>query len=138
MNKIFKVIWSKSRNCYVVASELAKGHTKASSTGDKTKRLALAAITALMLLPVGGFSYAADATIMVEPAGTGSTTAVEVYTKDGIDNGITSLQEDIEKSNQQVQASLQASDATIKEEALKRKYSMTNPEKADAAEAAAR
>lgn len=62
MNKIFKVIWSKSRNCYVVASELAKGHTKASSTGDKTRRLALAAITALMLLPVGGFSYAADAT----------------------------------------------------------------------------
>lgn len=62
MNKIFKVIWSKTRNCYVVASELAKGHTKASSTGDKTRRLALAAITALMLLPVGGFSYAADAT----------------------------------------------------------------------------
>ena len=60
MNKIFKVIWSKSRNCYVVASELAKGHTKASSTGDKTRRLALAAITALMLLPVGGYSYAAD------------------------------------------------------------------------------
>lgn len=60
MNKIFKVIWSKTRNCYVVASELAKGRTKAASTGDKAKRLALAAITALMLLPVGGFSYAAD------------------------------------------------------------------------------
>ena len=58
MNKIFKVIWSKARNCYVVASELAKGRTKAASTGDKAKRLALAAITALMLLPVGGFSYA--------------------------------------------------------------------------------
>ena len=60
MNRIFKVIWSKTRNCYVVASELAKGRTKATSTGDKAKRLALAAITALMLLPVGGFSYAAD------------------------------------------------------------------------------
>ena len=60
MNRIFKVIWSKTKNCYVVASELAKGRTKASSTGDKAKRLALAAITALMLLPVGGFSYAAD------------------------------------------------------------------------------
>lgn len=58
MNRIFKVIWSKTRNCYVVASELAKGRTKAASTGDKAKRLALAAITALMLLPVGGFSYA--------------------------------------------------------------------------------
>ena len=63
MNKIFKVIWSKTRNCYVVASELAKGRTKAASTGDKAKRLALAAITALMLLPVGGYSYAANISI---------------------------------------------------------------------------
>ena len=29
MNKVFKVIWSKTKNCYVVASELAKTHTKA-------------------------------------------------------------------------------------------------------------
>ena len=29
MNKIYKVIWSKAKNCYVVASELAKSHTKA-------------------------------------------------------------------------------------------------------------
>ena len=106
MNKIFKVIWSKSRNCYVVASELAKGHTKASSTGDKTRRLALAAITALILLPVGGFSYAADATIMVEPVGTGSTTAVEVYTKEGIDKGQESLQKDIQKFSKEVQNEL--------------------------------
>ncbi len=63
MNRIFKVIWSKTRNCYVVASELAKGRTKATSTGDKAKRLALAAITALMLLPVGGYSYAANISI---------------------------------------------------------------------------
>ena len=63
MNRIFKVIWSKTRNCYVVASELAKGRTKAASTGDKAKRLALAAITALMLLPVGGYSYAANISI---------------------------------------------------------------------------
>lgn len=85
MNRIFKVIWSKTRNCYVVASELAKGRTKASSTGDKTKRLALAAITALMLLPVGGFSYAADTT-KVEPASGTSTATVEVYTKAGADD----------------------------------------------------
>lgn len=102
MNKIFKVIWSKSRNCYVVASELAKGHTKASSTGDKTRRLALAAITALMLLPVGGFSYAADTTIMVEPA---STTAVEVYTKEGANNTFATseqLQSDVSATNAEV------------------------------------
>lgn len=88
MNKIFKVIWSKTRNCYVVASELAKGRTKAASTGDKAKRLALAAITALMLLPVGGYSYAADAadTTKIEPASGTSTATVEVYTKAGADD----------------------------------------------------
>lgn len=88
MNKIFKVIWSKTRNCYVVASKLAKGRTKAASTGDKAKRLALAAITALMLLPVGGYSYAADAadTTKAEPASGTSTATVEVYTKAGADD----------------------------------------------------
>ena len=30
MNRIYKVIWSKAKNCYVVASELAKNHTKGS------------------------------------------------------------------------------------------------------------
>ena len=82
MNKIFKVIWSKSRNCYVVASELAKGRTKAASTGDKAKRLALAAITALMLLPVGGYSYAEDTATVTDT----NTTQQTVYTKDGADN----------------------------------------------------
>ena len=28
MNKIYKLIWSKAKNCWVVASELAKGHGK--------------------------------------------------------------------------------------------------------------
>ena len=82
MNRIFKVIWSKTRNCYVVASELAKGRTKAASTGDKAKRLALAAITALMLLPVGGYSYAVETTKVDSST---SNTAVEVYTKAGTD-----------------------------------------------------
>ena len=27
MNKIFKVIWSKSKQCYVVVSEMAKNKT---------------------------------------------------------------------------------------------------------------
>lgn len=59
MNKIFKVIWSKSRNCYVVASELAKGTSKSTSTGRMAKRAALAAVAALLISPLGaGYSYA--------------------------------------------------------------------------------
>ena len=82
MNRIFKVIWSKTKNCYVVASELAKGRTKAASTGDKAKRLALAAITALMLLPVGGYSYAANTATVTDTSSTQQT----VYTQDGANN----------------------------------------------------
>lgn len=32
MNKIYRVIWSKVRNCYVVVSEFAKVHSKGGST----------------------------------------------------------------------------------------------------------
>ncbi|WP_423781336.1 ESPR domain-containing protein, partial [Acidaminococcus timonensis] len=33
MNKIYKVIYSKVRNCYVVVSELAKNNGKGTSRG---------------------------------------------------------------------------------------------------------
>ena len=32
MNKIYNVIWSKTRNCYVAVSELAKNHGKRKCT----------------------------------------------------------------------------------------------------------
>ena len=39
MNKVFKVIWSKTKNCYVVASEFAKSHTKSPSAKGLSKTL---------------------------------------------------------------------------------------------------
>ena len=63
MNKIFKVIWSKARNCYVVVSELAKshddGHIRRSRSGCCRKAAVLAAFvltTSLAAVPV----WAAD------------------------------------------------------------------------------
>ncbi|MES9636835.1 ESPR-type extended signal peptide-containing protein, partial [Megasphaera elsdenii] len=74
MNKIFKVIWSKSRNCYVVASELAKGTSKSTSTGRMAKRAALAAVAALLLFPAGigtGFAaYSINTTTVTNTSGT--------------------------------------------------------------------
>lgn len=59
MNKIFKVIYSKVRNCYVVTSEFAKGTSKSTSTGRMAKRAVLAAVAALLISPLGaGYSYA--------------------------------------------------------------------------------
>lgn len=46
MNKIYKVVWSKARNCYVVASEFAKSY----SHGNKRTRSMTAAVAAAMML----------------------------------------------------------------------------------------
>ena len=86
MNKIYKVIWSKAKHTYVVASEIAKGHTKGETTGRGLKKLAAALLVAAALMGPN-FAWAAD-TIEVKPA-SGESAAVEVvYTKEGADNAI--------------------------------------------------
>lgn len=57
MNKAYRVVWSKVRQCYVVVSETVKNNGKSPSV--KAKRIA-AAVTALSVLPIGGgIAYAA-------------------------------------------------------------------------------
>ena len=46
MNKIYKLVWSKVRNTWVVTSEIAKGHGKNSSSGSKRKSLKIAVMAA--------------------------------------------------------------------------------------------
>lgn len=87
MNNIYKVIWSKAKNCYVVASEIAKSHTKSASGSEKigggTRRKLLASLMALSLLCGGlGVASAADVVHVEESSATG---AAEVYTKAGVD-----------------------------------------------------
>lgn len=81
MNNIYKVIWSKAKNCYVVASEIARSHTKSASGSEKigggTRRKLLASLMALSLL-CGGLGVA-EATVHVDEVPTG---AKEVYTID--------------------------------------------------------
>ena len=87
MNKIYKVIWSKAKHTYVVASEIAKGHTKGETTGKGLKKLAAALLVAAALMGPN-FAWAEEAvTIKVEPA-SGESAAVEVYTKYGADKAI--------------------------------------------------
>ena len=59
MNKIYKVIWSKAKHTYVVASEIAKGHTKGETTGKGLKKLAAAMLVATALLSPS-FAWAED------------------------------------------------------------------------------
>ena len=86
MNNIYKVIWSKAKNCYVVASEIARSHTKSASGSEKiggvTRHSLLASLMALSLLCGGlGVASATDVVHVDENA----TGAVEVYTKTGVD-----------------------------------------------------
>ena len=82
MNRIFKVIWSKTKHCYIVVSEYAKANTKAAHTGLRTTAAAVAA-AAMLLAPVNyNYVWAAD-TVTVEDT---SNTKQTMYTKDGADN----------------------------------------------------
>lgn len=69
MNRIYKIVWSKAKNAYVVTSELAKNHTKSAS--GKAVKAALAAAVGMGLLMGGYTASAADNT-----PGAGSGVAV--------------------------------------------------------------
>ena len=86
MNNIYKVIWSKAKNCYVVASEIARSHTKSATGSEKiggvTRRSLLASLMALSLL-CGGLGVASAADVVhVDESATGTH---EVYTKAKVD-----------------------------------------------------
>lgn len=88
MNKIYKVIWNKTRGMYMVVSELAKGQSKDGRRAVGRKKVAQTAAALAVffsIVSMGGTSFAADTT-KVDSSTSG--TAVEVYTKDGTDSKI--------------------------------------------------
>ena len=58
MNKVYQVVWSKARNCYVVVSELAKRSGKCSSGGSK--KVLAAVLAAGTVLSVSGNTWAEE------------------------------------------------------------------------------
>ena len=59
MNKIYKVIWSKIRSCYVVTSEFGKNRIKAARTRSVAKAAVAAALALTASLGCTGFAGAA-------------------------------------------------------------------------------
>ena len=87
MNSIYKVIWSKAKNCYVVASEIARSHTKSASGSEKiggVARHALLALGAACAIACGGFVNV-GAYESVDVTTTGGSNA-KVYTADATDS----------------------------------------------------
>ena len=97
MNNIYKVIWSKAKNCYVVASEIARSHTKSASGSEKiggVARHALLALGAACAIACGGFVNvgAAESVEVSTPSGG----VVKVYDASTVDS---KLNEKADKSN---------------------------------------
>jgi autotransporter adhesin len=63
MNRIYKLIWSKVKNCYVVTSELAKNHGKSGVRSKKSSVLKSSAVLSLSIalaLGITGQAFAQD------------------------------------------------------------------------------
>ena len=81
MNKIYKVVWSKVKNCYVVVSELAKNVITGSVKSAKVGAMPVAkgmAMGALMAFVITGNAWAADQTVDGNLTVNGSITASSI------------------------------------------------------------
>ena len=81
MNRIYKVIWSKVKNCYIVVSEIAKSHSKPVSTNLNAGKTVAAVLTvAALCAGMTGMAYAAanteGADVAIEQSGQASENAV--------------------------------------------------------------
>ena len=88
MNRVYKVIWSKAKHCYVVTSEIARSVTKSASSARSAGRkgAAVLAMAALLFTAGGVLGEAANVTDVTK----GSTTdVIIVKTEDGKETPIT-------------------------------------------------
>lgn len=84
MNKIYKVIWNKTRGMYMVVSELAKSQSKGSGSVDKRRKLTQSAAALALFFSIvsaGGTAWAANSlTIGTAEVKDTSGTEVKVLT----------------------------------------------------------
>ena len=105
MNNIYKVIWSKAKNCYVVASEIAKSHTKSASGSEKMGgygKKALLALAAASAIFCGGLVNV-GATVHVDEVTGG---AKEVYTTTEVNTALADYgrKKDVENNKNNIEA----------------------------------
>lgn len=90
MNKIYKVIYSKVKQCYIVVSEIAKSHGKGAKSehtvkeNSYTRRLAVAVALAISC---GGLLYPTQAEAFTDLSTNNYFTA---YDKDHFDSELSS------------------------------------------------
>ncbi|MBO6264676.1 MAG: ESPR domain-containing protein [Acidaminococcaceae bacterium] len=61
MNKVYKIIWNRAKNCYVVASELAKNRTKAPKSGVISRTIVAGVMASICCFGAMNSTYAETA-----------------------------------------------------------------------------
>ena len=84
MNHIYKVVWSKARNCYMAVSEIAKGHQKGSSRTKGALKTAVLGALAAVMVTTGGMAGTvwAEETITIPEDNTVTSTDSKTAPKD--------------------------------------------------------
>ena len=94
MNRVYKVIWSKAKHCYVVTSEIARSVTKSASSARSAGRkgAAVLALAALLFTAGGMLGEAANPVVTdVTAGGTATVNTANVITITKDDSSSTSI-----------------------------------------------
>lgn len=86
MNRVYKVIWSKAKHCYVVTSEIARSVTKSASSARSAGRKGAAVLAMAALLFTAGGMLGEAANPVVTDVTANETGNVITVTKEGSDS----------------------------------------------------
>ena len=83
MNRVYKVIWSKAKHCYVVTSEIARSVTKSASSARSAGRKGAAVLAmAALLFTAGGVLGEAATANVTDVSGSSEARNLIIVTKD--------------------------------------------------------
>ena len=90
MNRIFKVIWSKTKKCYIVVSELANNYDKSSSRSVRHTKLNLGILAMLLVMQTGATAVGKEVVYDTHHAGIigENPSSTLVYQDDGKFTGL--------------------------------------------------
>lgn len=82
MNRVYKVIWSKAKHCYVVTSEIARSVTKSASSARSAGRKGAAVLAMAALLFTAGGVLGEAANVVTDVSGSSAAQNLIIVTKD--------------------------------------------------------
>ncbi|WP_273187038.1 ESPR-type extended signal peptide-containing protein [Dialister succinatiphilus] len=82
MNRVYKVIWSKAKHCYVVTSEIARSVTKSASSARSAGRKGAAVLAMAALLFTAGGVLGEAVNVVTDVSGSSAAQNLIIVTKD--------------------------------------------------------